>query len=154
MYMYSTCTLYILNVWQEMAIVSCPAPGTHCEKGLVTNEQIPGSVTFHSRILVMIDQSDFFLHVTVAQLLVHALFGNGIFSYKAWLVCSEFSTLRASVVETDTIVVSRPKVRVLERNASDWVNPTILIQFGSLYWDLTRLIKIIVSHHLVGMLKG
>ena len=53
------------------------------------------------------------------------------------LLCSEFSTQRASVVETDTIVVSRPKVRVLERNASDGVDPTILIQFGSLY--LTRL---------------
>ena len=31
------------------------------------------------------------------------------------------------------------KMRVLERNASDGVNPIILIQFGSLY--LTRLIR-------------
>ena len=54
---------------------------------------------------------------------------------KAWLR----PTLQASVVETDTIEDnSEPKVRVLEGNTSDEVNPTIWIQFGSLY--LTRLI--------------
>ena len=65
-----------------LCIVSCPAPFLHpLQKG--SGHQLANSwlcdVSFQDSGN---DQSDFFSHVTVTQLLVHTPFGNGISSLK------------------------------------------------------------------------
>ena len=71
-------------------VVSCPAPFLRpLRKG--SGHQLANSwlcdVSFQDSGN---DQSDFFSHVTVTQLLVHATFGNGIFMFVLQRCCFSY----------------------------------------------------------------